>query len=147
MTNGTYGPLSGQPLARFDRESSCWKTCKDTSLWVLPMSLVTLPEWGMTRDGELCERQTPEHLTNVQGSLSSLTLFPTPTAQDGCNTAGPSQLNRNTIPLNTLVTLPPIGGFTGTPSNGGNPSRDAPRPQLSQASKENPDCLPLSWNG
>jgi len=34
-------------------------------------------------------------------------LLPTPTLQDGSNTAGPSQLVRNTVPLNTLVTLLP----------------------------------------
>jgi len=34
-------------------------------------------------------------------------LLPAPTAQDGKNTAGPSQHRRNTLPLNTEVTLLP----------------------------------------
>ena len=34
-------------------------------------------------------------------------LLPTPTTQDGANTGGPSQHNRNSLPLNTVVTLLP----------------------------------------
>lgn len=50
-----------------------------------------------------------------QVSLADVTryeLLPTPTTQDAANTAGPSQLDRNTPPLNTVVTLLP------TPSAG-----------------------------
>jgi hypothetical protein len=35
------------------------------------------------------------------------TLLPTPTTQDASNTAGPSQFERNSLPLNTAVTLLP----------------------------------------
>ena len=72
-------------------------------LWDLPMSLPTLPAWGCLRDGELFEQPKPERPTGGSESL----LLPTPTMQDGENTAGPSQLNRNSLPLNTLVTLLP----------------------------------------
>ena len=34
-------------------------------------------------------------------------LLPTPTVQDASNTAGPSQFDRNSLPLNTIVTLLP----------------------------------------
>ncbi|MFD0838410.1 hypothetical protein [Williamsia serinedens] len=34
-------------------------------------------------------------------------LLPTPTTQDGANTAGPSQFHRNTPPLNVVATLLP----------------------------------------
>lgn len=34
-------------------------------------------------------------------------LLPTPTTQDGANTAGPSQFDRNSLPLNAMVTLFP----------------------------------------
>ena len=73
----TYGLTSATPLARYDRDSQSWRTCEDTCLWDLPMSLETLPAWGMTRDGELFELPTPERLT-VALEYSSL---PTPTAQ------------------------------------------------------------------
>ena len=78
-----------------------------TSLWDLPMSLETLPPWGMTLDGVLYELPTPERPTVAPASSSLPDLLPTPTAQDGANTAGPSQLHRNSLPLNTLVTLLP----------------------------------------
>lgn len=74
----TYGLTSATPLARYDRDSQSWRTCEDTCLWDLPMSLETLPAWGMTRDGELCELPTPERLT-VALAYSSL---PTPLSRD-----------------------------------------------------------------
>ena len=99
----TSGPTLPLPLMRFDLDSLSWKTCAATSLWDLPMSLPTLPPWGCLRNGELFALPTPGPVTLAQGSL----LLPTPTMQDGENTAGPSQMNRNTLPLNTLVTLLP----------------------------------------
>lgn len=46
--------------------------------------------------------------------------MPTPTTQDAANTAGPSQLRRNSLPLNTLVTTlsspPPTPRHTSTGS-------------------------------
>lgn len=54
-----------------------------------------------------------DNLSSTQqkdGSMHSVTLpqavtrdWPTPTGQDGANTAGPSQLERNSLPLNTAV--------------------------------------------
>lgn len=72
------GPTLPVPLARYDRETSSWKTCEDTSLWDLPLLLVTLPAWGMTLGGVLFEQPTPGHLTGGRG-FSSL---PTPTHRD-----------------------------------------------------------------
>jgi len=40
-------------------------------------------------------------------SAQLINLLPTPTVQDASNTAGPSQLDRNSLPLNTIVTLLP----------------------------------------
>ena len=101
--SATSGLTSATPLARWDRESSCWRTSPDTCLWDLPMSLGTLPAWGMTQGGELFELPTPERRTSEPGSSS----LPTPTVQDGNNTAGPSQMSRNTLPLNALVMMLP----------------------------------------
>ena len=44
---------------------------------------------------------------NKPSNLREVILWPTPTKQDGENNAGPSQYNRNTLPLNTIVTLYP----------------------------------------
>ena len=43
---------------------------------------------------------------------ASLTLLPTPTTQDGKNNGGPSQFERNTPPLNTVVKIPSFGVYT-----------------------------------
>ena len=99
----TFGRTSATPLQPFARWSPSLKTWTATGLWDLPTSLGTLPKWGCLQDGELCEQPTPERPTVASESL----LLPTPTMQDGENTAGPSQLNRNSLPLNTLVTLLP----------------------------------------
>lgn len=74
----TSGHTSRTPLARFDQDSQCWRTSEVTSLWDLPMSLATLPPWGMTHGGDLYELPTPE-LRIVEPASSSL---PTPTARD-----------------------------------------------------------------
>ena len=42
---------------------------------------------------------------------ASLTLLPTPTTQDGKNNGGPSQFERNTPPLNTVVKMPSFGDY------------------------------------
>ena len=103
MTSDTCGPMFALPLMRYDLDSLSWRTCEATSLWDLEMSSPTFPEWGMTQGGELFELPKPERPTTVL----DFSLLPTPTVQDGENNAGPSQWNRNSIPLNTLVTLLP----------------------------------------
>ena len=41
-------------------------------------------------------------------------LLPTPTCQDGANTAGPSQFERNSLPLNAVATLLPTPSLSDT---------------------------------
>lgn len=65
-------PACGQKwresLAKYDLATSSWKTAH--CLWEedLPPCSVTLPKWGMMRNGELWERSTPEHLTRETAS-------------------------------------------------------------------------------
>ena len=99
----TSGRMYYAPFARWDRDSSSWRTSEATCLLDLTLSSLTLPVWGGLRSGELSELPTPEPAISGRG-FSSL---PTPTAQDASNTAGPSQMDRNSLPLNTLVTLLP----------------------------------------
>jgi hypothetical protein len=73
----TCGPMSGMPLAQYDRDGRCWKTSEVTSLWALPMSSLTLPTWGCLHDGALYELPTPA-LPTIERDCSSL---PTPTSQ------------------------------------------------------------------
>jgi len=77
--SATSGLMYAMPLARWDRATSCWRTLPDTSLWDLPMSLGTLPAWGMTRGGVLFELPTPPRRISEPGSSS----LPTPKGADG----------------------------------------------------------------
>ena len=69
---------------RYDRATSQWKT--HHCLWDedLPWYSVTLPKWGMTRDGVLSERQTSARLiSETESGSSHKTLgrrWPTPVA-------------------------------------------------------------------
>lgn len=73
-----YGLSFPASSARFDRNSSSWKILH--SLFPedsIPCS-VTLPRWGIMRNGELSERTMPAHLTNETESG----YWPTPAARD-----------------------------------------------------------------
>jgi hypothetical protein len=76
------------------------------------------------------ELPTSERPTNGSAYSSSLGLLPTPTTQDGANTAGPAQMRRNSLPLNAAVTAldqeRQRGDATRRPSPDGKPSWDAP---------------------
>ena len=69
---------------KYDRATSNWRT--HHCLWDedLPWCSVTLPKWGMTRDGVLSERLTSERPTSETGSGSSqktpASRWPTPVA-------------------------------------------------------------------
>lgn len=63
--------------------------------------LGTWPTSGMMQDGQAYELQMQEHLTTDSEFLS----LPTPTTQDGKNTAGPGQFDRNTKPLNVEAVI------------------------------------------
>lgn len=66
-------------LVRFDPDLCGWKTHQCLLEEDLEPSLLTLPRWGMMRDGELWERTTPTRLTKGTGSG----FWPTPRATDG----------------------------------------------------------------
>ena len=74
--NDTFGHTLGTPLTRYDPDTQSWRTCQDTSLWDLEMSLPTLPQSGSMRNGELFERQMLARPTDVNGYSS----LPTPHA-------------------------------------------------------------------
>lgn len=97
---------------------------------LLLTSSVNFPRWGIMRDGELLELATPVRLTEGNGCLSwptptstersgtnpktgkgeglskTVKQWPTRTKQDGENDGGPSQFDRNSLPLNAYVKLP-----------------------------------------
>ncbi|MET4780832.1 DNA cytosine methyltransferase [Glaciihabitans sp. UYNi722] len=62
-----------------------------------------------TAPGQTAGGRAPADVSGSGGAHAAptLRLMPTPTTQDGSNTGGPSQYERNTLPLNTEVTLLP----------------------------------------
>lgn len=125
MMSDTYGPTSGMPFTRFDPITRSWRTCKDTSLWDLPMSSPTLPKSGSMRNGELTELPILEPHT-VENECSSL---PTPTARDYKDTMVEVAKHRpeDTDTLNRAIAhlLPtPLTTDYNTPASEWTPDRD-----------------------
>jgi hypothetical protein len=81
-----YGPRWRALSARFDRASCSWKTAHCLFQEDLPWSSVILPRWGMMRDGDCWERNTPELPISGIGFGS----WPTPVA-DGDRTTNYAQ--------------------------------------------------------
>ena len=81
---------------KYDLNSHGWKTHR--CLWEedLPWSSVTLPKWGMMRDGVLWERDTPSFLPEIRFCSTGETAFgslrvPTPTVHGNTNRKGASK--------------------------------------------------------
>ena len=67
--------------ARYDRDSSAWKTRQLSLLEASTACSATWPRWGTMRSGECWERTPLEHLIGVKES-GSWDTYPTPTASD-----------------------------------------------------------------
>lgn len=118
--------------ARYDRASCGWRTHR--CLWDegLDWSSLTLPRWGMMRDGVLWERATPVLRIDESGSgcwptprahnagpdfaklersktgislETSVAMWPTPNTRDWKD-SGPTQGNRHSPNLGTVVSWP-----------------------------------------
>jgi hypothetical protein len=63
---------------KYDQDLSSWRTHRCLFQEVLEESSLTLPRWGLMRNGELSERTTPEHLTSETESG----CWPTPSANN-----------------------------------------------------------------
>jgi hypothetical protein len=104
-------------LAKYDPDTSLWKTPQCSLLGEEQESLEILPKWGMTVDGLLWELQTLEPTT----SETECGLWASPNARDWKD-SGASQGNRKSPNLGTQVHWP-------TPTmqglNGGSNSRNA----------------------
>ena len=97
-----------KPIASWNPARDVWEIPETEGLFCehLDVFSETFPSSGMTRGGTAYALPTWEQRTDGSASSSS-PLLPTPTVQDGSNTGGPSQFDRNSLPLNTLVlTLP-----------------------------------------
>ncbi len=104
----TCGPKPQTFFAEYDRHSRSWKTCQASLLPDTSEEFSeTWPSSGSMRSGRCEARQTSARHTFGSGCgfSPSEDLWPTPTAQDSKNDAGPSTQNRNTLPLNAAVKL------------------------------------------
>jgi len=74
-----YGERWPESLAKWDPDTSSWKTRQCSLFGGLESFSETWPRWGMMRDGECWALTTPEHLTKETGSG----LWPTVRSSDG----------------------------------------------------------------
>ena len=89
-----YGERWHASFAKWDLDTSSWKTHQCLLLGGLESFSETWPKWGMMRGGECSERVIPAHPTSGTGSGYSL---PTPTTapeapNKNANTNGPKNL-------------------------------------------------------
>jgi len=87
-----------ESLARFDRDTSSWRTAQCLLFEDSTECLETLPRWGTTRNGELWERTMPEHLTSETASGS----WPTPTSRDHKGPGPNGRWREGKLQLDTL---------------------------------------------
>ena len=75
---GSFGSISLEPFARYDRDTQSLKMCQGTLQLGLPESLPTLPTSGLMRNGNCYQRQPLVPRTLDIDSIR----WPTPVAQD-----------------------------------------------------------------
>ena len=93
------GRSFGERLCHFDPATSSWRTWQlSISEGLVPFS-GTWPRAGTMRNGIVC----PQRPLVPRISANGFGLWPTPTVQDASNNGGPSQHQRNSLPLNAAV--------------------------------------------
>jgi hypothetical protein len=97
-TTGTCGPTPSESYARYDRDSSSWKTCPDLFGCTFPASWETWPMRGSMRNGVVSERETLGLPTFARDSGSI--RWPTPTSRD--HKDGTKAACQN-VPVNCLL--------------------------------------------
>ena len=81
-------------FAKYDRDSSTWKTHQYSLLGDLTLYSETWPRWGLMRDGECWELPTPFGVLELRRQITSaiecgsLERIPTPTGQDNNQVRG-----------------------------------------------------------
>ena len=96
-----FGLNTGVSLGKYDPDTQSLRTYQHSLIEDLTLSLVTLPRSGMMRNGRIYEQKT--WVLRTGESESGSLPIPTVTAQDCKNDGGPSQFERNSLPLNTWV--------------------------------------------
>lgn len=122
MANGAEsGERCTESSVRYDLDSSCWKTHRCLFEEVLPESSVSLPSWGMMRDGVVWERSMPELPTAENG----FSLWVTPIKRDHKDSPGMARVAADG--RKRLDTLPrQVFAFWPAPTVSGNTNRPKP---------------------
>lgn len=81
-TSDGSGQTSSGSLARYDRASSCWRTCQGSLFGGYPRFSGDWPGSGSMRNGTCSQRQPLVPLTYAAGSTWSRGEYPTPTASE-----------------------------------------------------------------
>lgn len=96
-----FGQKWQELLVKYDLNSCSWKTHHCLFPEDLHESLVTLPKWGMTRNGHVFQHQTLERPISV----TEFGLLPTPKASDSTRKDCPSERNRKSPCLESTVKM------------------------------------------
>lgn len=83
-----FGQIWRVPFAKWDRDSSSWKTPHSSLFEELNEFSVTWPRWGMMRNGECSGLATPLGVQELRSRItkgleSGFLRYPTPRANDG----------------------------------------------------------------
>jgi DNA (cytosine-5)-methyltransferase 1 len=98
-----------ESFAKYDPDTCGWRTHQRSLEGGFIEFSETWPRWGSMRDGECYPLKMPSGLKELRQSITgvnasgSTVKLPTLTVQDSANNGPPSQLERNTPPLNAVV--------------------------------------------
>lgn len=134
------GRRSPVPFARYDRESSSWRTCLPSlELESLPEPAVTWPRAGISSGGLCWELTRSAHPT--AGAGASSWLLPTPTASDRF---GPGAHGDGGADLRTTISLLPTPqAHDGRPSSPVLPSADLAARRIAEGRSNLEDSVAL----
>lgn len=122
LESTAQGPECGSTwpgsFARYDRDSSSWKTPQCSLLEGLDVFSETWPRWGMMRNGECSERMTAAPPTSATGS-GFAELLPTPLASIATH-GGPNQRDSSGCPGLQMAAMKWPTPLSGEGSGGGN---------------------------
>lgn len=127
-----YGEKWHELSMRYDPALSSWKTHQCLFPEALPWSSVTLPKWGMTRNGGVFQHPTLERPIN--GIVSG--LWQTPVADDAVNRTQGKWNSRGEPKLSAQVKLWPTPRVSSVKGSG--PSRVGHRTDLQTAVRKWP---------
>jgi hypothetical protein len=87
-------------------ESGYWQTPSATLETQVARSLWATPRASSAMSAANIEKRAEDKFPNLETQVAR-SLLPTPTTQDASNNGGPSQYNRNSLPLNAIVGMLP----------------------------------------